>query len=300
MRSAFVTFVALTLWAATLQGVVAIPLRAVVMDGTPSNVQKIKEATEIANKQVHNMQAVLNGPNPKAHPAVVKAFGTNANIPEIKANVEKLANGKIVVPSPEPAAGITQGATNVNDKKVTFGSAFFNSDAKTRAGTVLHEATHAIHGAVDHFDQHGNPHPQGTTFDRTKAQVGYKDSHMEQLKAQASHNMHHNADSYRVFGEECPEARELFERALEEEDLEIRSHLVRRAGAACAYRPKGKGKAAHHAATHATAQSKAEARFARKSAKKAAKAERAAKKAAKGPAPAPKAKKGGPRRGKHA
>ena len=44
---------------------------------------------------------------------------------------------------------------------------------------------------------------------------------MEQLKAQASHNMHHNADSYRVFGEECPEARELFERALEEEDLEI-------------------------------------------------------------------------------
>lgn len=128
-----------------------------------------------ANQQIKNMQAVLNGPNPKAHPAVVKAFGNNANIEAIKNNVNRFADpstGKIKVPHSEAMAGITQGATNTNTKEISFGSAFFNSDAKTRAGTVIHEAAHAVNGAVDHFDPNGNPHPQGTTFDRTTAQVG--------------------------------------------------------------------------------------------------------------------------------
>jgi len=244
MRAAFATFLTILLWIASLQGVVSVPLRAIVGDGSPDNIKRIKDATEAANKQIKNMQGVLNGPNPASHPAVVKAFGNNANIDEIKKNVNTLDTGKLKVPNPDPAAGITQGATNTVSKAVSFGSAFHNSDEKTRAGTVIHEAAHANHGAVDHFDPNGNPHHQGTQFDKGKAQVGYKDSHLDQLKAQASHNMHHNADSYRVFGEECPQARELFRRALEESDPVAREYLVRRAGASCAWRPKSP-KAAH-------------------------------------------------------
>jgi len=233
----FATFILLV----SLQGVVSVPLKALVGDGSPvGNKEKVKEATDIANGQIRNMQAVLNGPNPQSHPAVVKAFGNNANIPAIKQNVDTLANGKIRVPNSDAIAGLTQGGTNTHTKEIGFGSTFYNSDAHTRAGTVIHESAHALHGAVDHFDPQGNPHHQGTTFDKGKAQVGYKDSHMEQLKAQASHNMHHNADSYRVFGEECPQARELFERALIETDPLIQSDLVRRGGASCAWRPKGK------------------------------------------------------------
>jgi len=239
MRSGLATFLTLLLWIASFQGVVSVPLKALVGDGSPDNIKRIKEATDVANQQIKNMQGVLSGPNPASHPAVVKAFGNNANVDEIKKNVNSLETGRIKVPHSDAVAGVTQGATNTASKDVSFGSAFHNSDAKTRAGTVIHESAHAIHGAVDHFDPSGNPHHQGTQFDKGKAQVGYKDSHLDQLKAQASHNMHHNADSYRVFGEECPQARELFRRALEESDPVAREYLVRRAGASCAWRPKG-------------------------------------------------------------
>ncbi|KAJ3508078.1 hypothetical protein NLJ89_g5953 [Agrocybe chaxingu] len=77
---------------------------------------------------------------------------------------------------------------------------------------------------------------------RVKAgvQIGYKDSNMDKLKATSSSQMHNNADSYRVFADECPQAkRELVERAMNFEDLEIREFLLRRA---CA--KKGKAGAA--------------------------------------------------------
>ncbi|PPQ73233.1 hypothetical protein CVT26_015036 [Gymnopilus dilepis] len=301
MRATFVTFLTFTLWAATLKGVVSMPLGAIIGDGSPENKAKITESLEIANKQIKNMDAVNNGPNSQAHPAVIKAFGKNANVDAIRANVGRLATEKIKIPHTDPVNGVTQGATRImppgQKAEVSFGHVFYGSNAHVRAGTIIHEAAHAIHGAVDHFDANGNPHPQGSVFDKATAKVGYKDSHLDELKEKHSENMHHNADSYRVFGEECPEARELFERALEENDLEIRSHLVRRAGKACAYRPRGKGQA------HTSKAAKTEARFARKSAKKAAKAARIAKKAAKAAAPVhhakPITKKAGARRPAH-
>jgi len=241
MRGAFFAIIVSVV---SLQGVISVPLKALIGDGSPDNKAKINEAVNVANGQIKNMQAVLNGPNPKSHPAFVKAFGTNGNVDEVKKNVNQMAEDrpKLRIPGADPVSGVTQGATNTATKDVSFGSVFFQSNAKERAGTVIHEAAHALNGAVDHFDQNGNPHPQGSTFDKSKAQVGYKDSHLDQLKAQASHNMHHNADSYRVFGESCPEAREFFRRALEETNHVARAHLIRRGAAACAYHPKGAAK----------------------------------------------------------
>ncbi|KAF8878366.1 hypothetical protein CPB84DRAFT_1852381 [Gymnopilus junonius] len=89
-----------------------------------------------------------------------------------------------------------------------------------RAGTVIHEAAHAINKDVDHFKKDGSPYDFGAKPDTKNFLVGYKDSHMNDLKALRSDQMHKNADSYSVCGEECAK---LARRALEEEDLELSS-----------------------------------------------------------------------------
>lgn len=105
------------------------------------------------------MKAVTDLPDAqaKAHPAVVKAFGANANIPEIRKNVDILHTGKIMVPHTDAAEGVTQGATYPHNGHVVFGSSFYSSDKNTQAGTIIHEASHAKAGTVDHFKTDGTP-----------------------------------------------------------------------------------------------------------------------------------------------
>ena len=122
------------------------------------------------------MQAVLNGPNPETNPHVVNAFGANPNIPAIKDTVGKLENGRILVPHTDPDPKLTQGGTRTDNKHVTFGSTFYDDKATPpdqRAGTIIHEASHAIAGTVDHFQKDGKPYGFGEKLpdDRVKAGV---------------------------------------------------------------------------------------------------------------------------------
>ncbi|CAA7263797.1 unnamed protein product [Cyclocybe aegerita] len=239
------SFTVLLVAALSMQTLAA-PLTAKIgSDGSQANRKAIQDALPVANQKIKNMQAVVGGSNAKNHPAVVKAFGKDANVGEIKKTVGKLADGRIVVPHTDAAPGVTEGATNPKNGHVTFGSTFYQSgkSANSRAGTIIHEASHALGKTVDAFDKKGKPYKYGESLpaDKVKAgvQIGYKDSNMDKLKATSSSQMHHNADSYRVFADECPQAkRELVERAMDVEDLEIREFLLRRA---CA---KGKAGAA--------------------------------------------------------
>ncbi|KAF8873492.1 hypothetical protein CPB84DRAFT_622463 [Gymnopilus junonius] len=176
----------------------------------------------IANEQISKMQTVLNGPNPKSHPAVVAAFGTNVNIFEIKSGVAKLQTETFFVDSADARPDVTQGATNDRDKHVLFGSSYFaGNDDKMRAGTVIHELAHTINKDVDHFKTDGSPYDFGAKPDTKNFLVGY--SHMKDLKALRSDQMHKNTDSYCVFGEEDAK---LARWALEEEDLDDQSSCV--------------------------------------------------------------------------
>ncbi|KIM25481.1 hypothetical protein M408DRAFT_211473 [Serendipita vermifera MAFF 305830] len=112
-----------------------------------------------------------------------------------------------------------------------FGSTFYSgnseTDKKFRAGTIIHEATHYLAATGDHVApgdkiiRAGAQQPAGTVIGGGYASdpVIKTDAHMGErytnLRA-ASNNMHHNADSYRVFASLC--SRSLFKRALTEED----------------------------------------------------------------------------------
>ncbi|CAA7263760.1 unnamed protein product [Cyclocybe aegerita] len=244
------SFTVLLVAALSMQTLAA-PLTAKIgSDGSQANRHAIENAMPVANQKIKNMQAVIGSSNAKSHPAVRKAFGNDANVGKIRKTVDKLANGRIVVPHTDSASGVTEGATNPRNGHVTFGSTFYQSgkSANSRAGTIIHEASHALGKTVDAFDRNGKPYKYGESLpsDKVRAgvQIGYKDSNMDSLKASSSKKMHHNADSYRVFAEECPEAREdLFERAMLEDDVEIREFLFRRAckpGAKGSKAPAGK------------------------------------------------------------
>ncbi|KAF8906196.1 hypothetical protein CPB84DRAFT_1745063 [Gymnopilus junonius] len=169
-------------------GIAAISLKFRLGDGgSDANKQKVKGAAlKTANRQIGKMETVLNRPNPQSEPAVVAAFGENANIDEIKKHVQTLKTGKILVLNAEPANGVTQGATATGNKHVTFGNVFYGSTDKERAGTLIHEASHALNSAVDHFKKDGTPYAFGGSVDKSNALVGYKDSHMGDLHGMIS------------------------------------------------------------------------------------------------------------------
>lgn len=126
------------------------------------------------NQRIKNMQAVANLPEDEAknHPAVIQAFGNDANIPEIKKTVDTLETAKITIPHTNPADGITQGGTNEANGQVLFGSTFYSSDTDTRAGTIIHEATHSKAKTVDAFDKDGKPYEKMADIPKDKVAAG--------------------------------------------------------------------------------------------------------------------------------
>lgn len=126
------------------------------------------------NQRIKNMQAVANLPDDQAkkHPAVVKAFGNNANIGEIRNTVNTLESAKITIPHTDPESHLTQGGTKESNGHVTFGQPFYSSDTNTRAGTIIHEATHAKAGTVDAFDKNGHPYDKMADIPKDKVAAG--------------------------------------------------------------------------------------------------------------------------------
>ncbi|KAF8150131.1 hypothetical protein B0H34DRAFT_862781 [Crassisporium funariophilum] len=241
MRSS--TYTAVFLYAIiSLKGAYSAPLRALVGDGAPSDRTRVKNAVDDAHGMVGNMQHALDSSNPQSNRHIVKAFGHNANIPAIQHTVDALHNGRIKVPNPDPTH-TGMGYTNMQTGHVGFGSAFHSpyTTDKERAGTVIHEATHALAGTVDHFSAHsGSPH--GAGHQRGSDHTGYADSHLDHLKQTNSHNLHHNADSYRVFAQSCSRS---LRRAFKETDPVKRDYIIARNPQCTKPAAKGKAAAAH-------------------------------------------------------
>ncbi|KAF8902545.1 hypothetical protein CPB84DRAFT_1846197 [Gymnopilus junonius] len=182
--------------------------------------QNIRTAAEQAHQQVLNMQRLLNGPHEEAHPHLVNAFGENYNKPCIKETVDQLAQGTIHIGDMnqankgEKADRIAE--TYESQARVSLMNKFHQMDPAARAGTIIHEATHALAGTRDLFNSPpGNSndikplHPQAKASmeaARHTIKVGYHYDgntgglHQDfvDLKQNAGRVMHKNADSYKV------------------------------------------------------------------------------------------------------
>ncbi|KAF9044024.1 hypothetical protein BJ165DRAFT_1404897 [Panaeolus papilionaceus] len=153
-----------------------------------------------ANNRLGKMLAALNGPMPGQNNVIMTAFGPQANILEIRNRVEKMINGRLLVQSPDIYPNVEMAATGASTKVLLFGRLFFIATEKERAGTIIHEASHALAETVDYFDQKGNPYALKTNVPG-KLIVGYKDSNLDELIRLSPRNTFHNADSYRVFSD---------------------------------------------------------------------------------------------------
>ncbi|PPQ80214.1 hypothetical protein CVT25_003567 [Psilocybe cyanescens] len=149
----------------SLQSVLAAPMPMEAKIGDGDHKAKVVETMPVVNQKLKNMKAVINLPDAqaKAHPATVKAFGKNANVAEIRKNINTLDSSKIMIPHTDAEPILTQGGTYPNGH-IKFGSAFYSSDKNTRAGTIIHEASHAKIGTVDHFKADGKPGGKGDPY----------------------------------------------------------------------------------------------------------------------------------------
>jgi hypothetical protein len=86
------------------------------------------------------------------------AFGVTPNMKGIEDNIQALKGGKFKMGDAKHPTMLGPGAYNPNSGRVELGSGFhLGTTPEQRAGQVLHEASHAVIGAKDVFDAHGNP-----------------------------------------------------------------------------------------------------------------------------------------------
>ncbi|KAJ3806899.1 hypothetical protein F5876DRAFT_68566 [Lentinula aff. lateritia] len=143
---------------------------------------------------------VLQGPH--ASTVIQKTFGSQADVQKIHRCVQKLVTGKVFIPAAdvnEAAGNGVGGATDPQSKHITFSLGYFSGttkeDSDRRAGTLIHEASHALCGTYDYFD-HSNCEP--TTLKANNLN-GYANSpDFETFLKTCSENSYLNADSYRM------------------------------------------------------------------------------------------------------
>lgn len=241
---------------AILVQVNGVPLRVLgPQEGSAESVARVKEATAGAHELVTKMEAVhqkATGGDAASLAKVHQAFGTHVDMKGVGDNIQKLKEGKFRMEQAQHPTHLGPGFYDPGKNTVELGSAFHSGnsaeDKKNREGTILHESSHAILGTKDIFDKHGHPTSQGKPMNAGD-KVGYKDSHLPEMvhDPKFSQNLHHNADSYRVFGDLC--RRELERRAFEEPDLVKRDEILQARAASCAlprHKPTTPAKATGH------------------------------------------------------
>ena len=96
---------------------------------------------------------------------VHQAFGDHADLKGVGDNIQKLKDGKFRMEQAKDHNFAGQGYYDPGKKLVGVGSAFHSgnsAEAKaSRAGTIIHESSHAILGSKDIFDKHGSPTDHG-------------------------------------------------------------------------------------------------------------------------------------------
>jgi len=187
------------------------------------HANNIHVATAQAHEQVLHMQNLLNQPDEIAHPHLVNAFGEGYNKAMIKATVDHLAAGTIHIGNVnQPNVGESERHTaetwgsQTDHPRISLMSKFHEMNPDARAGTIIHEATHAIDDTRDLFSAHPSSpnkfmplHPQDEANKRAQGhdvKAGYHHDSgtgeltqdFKDLRNNAGKVMHKNADSFKV------------------------------------------------------------------------------------------------------
>ncbi|KAF9483967.1 hypothetical protein BDN70DRAFT_214221 [Pholiota conissans] len=236
-----------------------------------ANKGRLDTATTQAHVQVTKMRegfTKYKAGDAKAKALYEASFGKNADANEVDNAIKQLETGKIkakVATHPFTAGEIAAVPWTKNGNQPwTAGDAQFSkqfhgsgknklNDAG-RAGTIIHEATHQLSKTGDDVNKSGkiirpndgSSKPSGNTgytsnhnFHKTVAEVN-ADTSFTAVRDSAP-NMHHNAESYAIFGSLCSQPGalrrrdlHLFSRALAEGDDDQLMYLARQKKATAA------------------------------------------------------------------
>ncbi|KAF4609960.1 hypothetical protein D9613_010268 [Agrocybe pediades] len=151
-------------------GIFAVPLSLAhaepTTDEEKANLASLQEANAEANNQIPHMEKVLADPtNEKHKPLIEAAFGKDPSLDlnKVKENVQKLKTGTVHVDlktaptTKELKAARTLAWTRYDQEQppmepvhIEFVKKFHQSAKSTRAGTLIHEATHFLGGTTDY------------------------------------------------------------------------------------------------------------------------------------------------------
>lgn len=149
----------------------SLPLTVEIEDvpsGHEENAQMVKDAATLANERILKMEATLEDyTNPVNQARIEAAFGTKADINQIKATVQKMKSDSVPIHTADPSKhdGVAKTSYNrdenqqiIRDNKglstmkyVQLGSGFYTMDPNDRAGTLIHEAAHYVAAAGDDY-----------------------------------------------------------------------------------------------------------------------------------------------------
>ncbi|KDR84163.1 hypothetical protein GALMADRAFT_151166 [Galerina marginata CBS 339.88] len=178
-------------------------------DHEPEDEAILQEANHEANDQYIHMLRVLDHPEDASHKRIItKSFGPEPELGEIRKNVKLLISEDLKVGDVRLPEGFNPGVLGYMIPGVNtlhFTHEFYSDlSKKGRAGTVIHEATHALFGSKDYFTRDTGPKGiqpiSKADAKHVPHHVGYLHADFDMLKNKASGVMHKNADSYLAFG----------------------------------------------------------------------------------------------------
>jgi len=180
------------------------------------DTDRLHKAERLANLQIDAMYKVVQDPDKKEHKEIlVNTFGEHYNIKAISRRVRALKTEMVKVAkarddSLKPSTiALTRTSTEGNSKtrtsRVHFSAKYHDdqTDAE-RAGTLIHEASHALFGAKDYFKKDGKQKMSRAQADKTEKNdkiSGYLiGKQYTKLRDDPNSAMHENADSWKAFG----------------------------------------------------------------------------------------------------
>ncbi|KAJ3498149.1 hypothetical protein NLJ89_g10256 [Agrocybe chaxingu] len=156
-----------------------------------------------ANSQIDELDKLLKQPKKIYMPHIINTFGLDANVKEIKKVVKKLKTGTIKISKVHAGKKEkTNASSNPEEGSIKLYEGFYAKHShRSMAGTLIHEATHALAGTHDFFSSDGKftPKPYHEVNKKKDYSGNYsKSAHWSLLVSKGSKNMHHNADSYKL------------------------------------------------------------------------------------------------------
>jgi isochorismate synthase EntC len=120
----------------------------------------IHAEVQAANKQIEAMHTIVNNPEKEEHKAILNEhFGEHHNIKQITQYVNRLKTGTVKIGAIKDTtlAKVVIATTRKmdTDPNIRFGNTFHSEESKRTpkdaAGTLIHEASHALLKTKDHY-----------------------------------------------------------------------------------------------------------------------------------------------------